>query len=394
MISLKKLKKIFFLLKLIIGYIIYFISGFITRNSKIWVFGSFGIFNDNSKYLYVYLTNHPQHQIRPIWISSNKQSIYEAKKYGEAYYKFSLLGIFYCLIAKVYIFSCYISEINYFTSKNCLTVNLWHGIPLKKIEFDITTPPLVKLFKNSGTKERLFFPWLYKKYDLVLSPSEFVANYSFKTAFRIKDENLIIAQYPRVSFLEEINISFSQKNKSYKKIFLYAPTWRDTHQDFIQESNLDFDKLDKLMRENNSLFLMKFHAATQINIDLKKYKNIKLVSNKIDPIYLLNEADCLITDYSSIYFDYLTLNRPILYFCFDIKAYIENRELYFQYKEVVAGKMVSNFTELLTSMKKIIEGQDSFMNRRQLIKSKFTTTQESKRNDYIVSSIKKKIDEI
>lgn len=348
----KFFKYINYIFKFIFGYPLYFISGFVPRNKNIWVFGSFGIFNDNSRYLYEYLLRNQQYGIRVIWISSIADSVNEAKKCGEAYNTLSLKGIYYSLTAKVYVFSAYISDINFYTSRNVVKVNLWHGIPLKKIEFDITTEPLVKVFKQANFLRKILSPSQHIKYDFVLSPSQYVADYSFKSAFRISDENIILAQYPRITYLQECEklLEFHE----YDKVFLYVPTWRDDGRNFLKQARFDFGKLNQLMIEYNAVFLLKLHSATHIGIDLSNYSNLKMIANNIDPVQLMKSADCLITDYSSIYLDYLTLNRPIVHFCFDLVDYLKNREMYFDYKMVVAGDVVESFEMLMKTINDIL----------------------------------------
>lgn len=361
------LKYIKHVLKLILGYPLYFISGFIPRNKNIWVFGSFGVFNDNSRYLYQYVVDNPQLGIRAIWISQNRQSVVEASKFGESYCKNSLKGMYFALIAKVYVFSAYVSDINYFTSRNAVKVNLWHGIPLKKIEFDITTKPLVDVFQNATFLQKLINPAPHIKYDFVLSPSQYVADYSFKSAFRVKDENIIIAEYPRVSYLKICEPL--EEYQQYSKVFLYVPTWRDDGRNFLEQAQFDFEKLNVLMKEHNAIFLMKFHSATKIDVDLSLYGNLKLLPNNIDPIRLMKTANCLITDYSSIYLDYLVLDRPIIHFAFDLNEYMQNREMYFEYTSLVLDGTYT-FNHLLLKIQTLLN-TDNFIRENSILDLSF-----------------------
>lgn len=382
------LKYIKHVLKLILGYPLYFISGFIPRNKNIWVFGSFGVFNDNSRYLYQYVVDNPQLGIRAIWISDKAQSVIEANHYGEAYNKNSFKGFYYSLFAKVYIFSAYVSDINFFTSRDAITVNLWHGIPLKKIEFDITTKPLVDFFSGATFLYKFAFPQNQVKYDFVLTPSQYVADYSFKSAFRVTDENIIIAEYPRVSYLKICKPL--DEYQQYSKVFLYVPTWRDDGRNFLKQAQFDFEQLNALMKEHNAIFLMKFHSATKIDVDLSLYGNLQLLPNNIDPISLMKTADCLITDYSSIYLDYLVLDRPIIHFCFDLDDYVKNRELYFDYNEVLAGVKVLNYSELHTIISEILSNDDVSQIMRDKLKSRFLFDEFG--NTHIIRAIMDKIE--
>lgn len=391
------LKYFKYAIKLTIGYPLYFISGFIPRKKNVWVFGSFdGAYKDNSRYLYEYIINHPIYDIRAIWISQDSNSIASAKKYGEAYTKYSIKGLYYSLIAKVYSFSGGLQDINFFTSRNSIAVNLWHGIPIKKIGFDaVNSAHLNKYFEETGSiyKEiwkRVKYPIFYRRYDFVLSPSQYVADYSFKSAFRVKDENIIIAEYPRVSYLKICEPL--EEYQKYSKVFLYVPTWRDDGRDFLKQAQLDFMQLNELMKEYNAIFLIKLHSATKINVDYSVYENLKVLPNNIDPIRLMKTAECLITDYSSIYLDYLVLNRPIIHFPFDLEDYMKtSRELYFDYQDILAGVKVETYKELYRVIHELLNNKDLSYSQRNLCKDKFLI--EGVGNDKILEMIKVKVND-
>ncbi|EHY5574492.1 CDP-glycerol glycerophosphotransferase family protein, partial [Escherichia coli] len=105
-----------------------------------------------------------------------------------------------CYIAKVYIYSNYVSTINFYTSAGAVLVNLWHGTPLKKIEYDISKSPLFNYFKGASFIIKILMPEKHKKCNFILAPSQFVYDYSFKSAFRVYDmQYAIIADPPRIS---------------------------------------------------------------------------------------------------------------------------------------------------------------------------------------------------
>ncbi|HGC4783938.1 TPA: CDP-glycerol glycerophosphotransferase family protein, partial [Escherichia coli] len=131
------MKKIKFIVKFILGRIVYFLSGFFPRNPNIWVFGSFNGFEDNPKYLYLHVLNKNK-EIRSIWIAKDKMELLQARNSGgEAYLFNSIKGFLFTLNAGIYIYSAYITDISFIASRKAKKVNLWHGIPIKKIEFDI-----------------------------------------------------------------------------------------------------------------------------------------------------------------------------------------------------------------------------------------------------------------
>lgn len=334
------IRRIFFA---IIYHILHFLSGFIRRDEKVIVFGSYGIFNDNSRYLYEEMTSDDKY--RSIWISRNKKSVEMAKKSGgEAYFCYSIKGIYYCLIAKTYIYSAYVTDINYFTSKGATLVNLWHGVPIKRIEFDIMEGPLYSVFSNANFLQKFLNPRVHNVKQYVLSPSDFVSNYCIKSAFRVEESNILTAPYPRVVNLMKCDALDNDERFT----FLYTPTWRDDEQDFLGESEINFRLLNDFLVEKNARLLIKFHPNTSLSLDLNEFESIFLVDSKTDSNVLLKTADCLITDYSSIFFDYLALDKPIIFFAFDLKRYMENRDLYINiFNENAPGEVCVNFTELM-----------------------------------------------
>lgn len=358
------------LLKLCITYGVYFVVGLVPRDKKIWAIGSFGVFNDNSRHFYLHLVNNPTDNIRPIWLSKNRDSVDLAREHGEAYHLYSIRGMYFAVRAKVYVFSCYVTDIAFAPSRGSFKVNLWHGTPIKKIEFDIKSPPLSKYFDNPCIWIKIQQPRLYINYDLFISPSKYATDLIFKSAFKNHSE-IFEAEFPRVSYLKE-----KLKNHEYQAydfVFLYTPTWRELANDFLQESGIDFVDLNNFLKARNAVFLLKLHPNTQIEFDLSVYSHIRRLNNQYDVAEALKVSDCLITDYSSIYFDYLVLDRPIVFFNFDYDEYIVGRDFYIDYEKDVPGDKVSDYRQLKLVMADILNGGDSYKTSRAIIASQFLT---------------------
>lgn len=129
---------------------IYWISGFIHRNPNIWVFGSHNeAFIDNSKYLFYYVVDNCS-DIVAFWITGDKNLVkYLNSKGYNCLYRWSIKGIIICLRAKIYIYSAYVNDINWVTSRNAILINLWHGIPLYRIEYNIKVGKLNEIYNSS-----------------------------------------------------------------------------------------------------------------------------------------------------------------------------------------------------------------------------------------------------
>lgn len=363
---------------------VYWLSFLVPRNKKIWLFGStFGRrFADNPRYLYLYVSQHKEElSIRPIWISHNEDIVRMLNAEGyEAYMYHSLKGIWYALRGKVYLFDNYSKDINFWQSGGAMKVNLWHGIPLKKIQHDNVFDKF-RHPKNIWEKFRNFPRNISdeKPNHYVLTTSENLTKI-FSSAFKTK--NVLVSGYPRnlvlVSddiknvYLDEEKrdrkkiISFLNKKNDgkNKKMIFYMPTFRESENLFFK--HFDKDDFQNFLKENNILFCVKLHPKSKLNKEFEdiQNKNIMVINKDADPYVFLKFADVLITDYSSIYFDYLLLDRPIIFFAYDLKEYLsDSREMYFDYDEVTPGEKVRNYQGLKNSIVKIIENNGDYQNR-------------------------------
>ena len=343
------------ILKFLLKYILYVLSKIFYRKKRIWVFKGFADkYIDNSKSLFEYVNKYKK-SIKAIWITSDFDTCNKVKslKY-ECYMKNSIKGIYYLLNSKFYFYGDYV---DYSTSNGAITINLWHGLPMKKIEFDIKSGSLKALFNNS-VKSRIKYPHLYHKPNYVISSSNSMSEKIFMSAFRVPIENCLNFGFPRNDVLfNESNYLlgyfkmndkdiYNLFNEKYNKIFIYLPTWRDNGEDFFGNSGINLIELNNLMKRENSLFIIKMHPATKLNIDVNQFSNLELLNNNVDLYAILPLTDVLITDYSSVFFDYLLLNKKIIFFPFDYKDYIKGREFYFNYKDIITENPVYTFEEL------------------------------------------------
>ena len=357
---------------------LYWLSFIVPRNNRIWLFGStFGKrFADNPRYLYLYVSqNKEKLNIRPIWISHNKEIVdfLRSRKY-EAYYYHSLKGIYYALVGKVYIYDNYSKDINFWQSGGALKVNLWHGIPLKKIQadniFDRYRHPKNILERVRNYPRNLSDE---KKNHYVLTTSEFLRPI-FSSAFRTN--NVLISGYPRNDRLRskklknpltkverkdiEVIRNYTMKNSKAKMVY-YMPTFRDSETKFFDI--VDLDKLQRFLRQNNILLCAKLHPKSKLKDRFNEIKeeNILVIDADADPYVFLERADILITDYSSIYFDYLLMDRPIIFFDYDLREYLsESREMYFDYDEFTPGEKAKTQESLEQAIIHALDNTDEY----------------------------------
>ena len=351
-------------------YPLYWLSKIWRRDPSLWLFGPMNnAFLDNAKYLFLHvLRNHPE--IKAYMVSDKPGLIRFLKEQNlPVLYKWSFKGFFYGLRAKFYIISAYVDDINFWTSGGAVVFNLWHGIPLKKIEFDITTGPLAKRYQKKPLFLRIFKPYFYRRPNFVLSTSAEVSRI-FARAFRIREEQCPALGYPRtdIFFKNETQISeHIERNepttlqelvkmvRPFDHVLLYMPTWRDDRSNFLQKAFPDLQKLNDILARQNALLLIKLHPNDVSLQTFEDLSHIKTLTAKLDLYPFLPFTSALMTDYSSIYFDYLLLKKPIIFYPFDLQEYVRLRELYFEYEEAVCPPIVKTFEQLLSVLQNLEE---------------------------------------
>ena len=222
--------------------------------------------------------------------------------------------------------------------REVIVVNSWHGIPLKKMGYD-SSMDRHRFNLNEGENP-------YKKNNFLIAASE-ISRPHMQSCMGLSENEVLPLGQPRTDVLyhKGMDSDFCDSIRAdlygnSKAVFLYAPTFRDSGDaeviyQCVIESFVNYANLDDLL-------VLRLHAEDQSNASrlIEKKKNIVL-SKAIDPIDDLLVADVLISDYSSIVFDYMLLGRPIFLFVPDYINYVSNRGgLYFDFKDVMRGAII------------------------------------------------------
>lgn len=367
---------------------IHLLSFLSPRDKNIWVFGSGDgeRFADNPKYLFLYSANKKiDNQPKVIWISKNKNIVKKLKeKNYQSYHYRSLKGIYYLLKAKYFITDTSSFALNYWLSGRAKIINLWHGIPLKKIGYDAKKGKGSKCYNSKGIIKLVYkftTPWLFEKYYKIITTSVQLEDI-FTSAFKANKKNIVITGYPRndifFNWIKDCDLGTNKsilnvikKYKERNKIIFYLPTFRDTGGNPFKEAKIDLQKFNQFLISHNLIFIAKFHPLSKINdFNADEYKNIILLPPETDIYPILKFTDLLITDYSSVYFDFLLSNKPILFFPYDLDKYTsKDRELYFDYDKFTPGSKSYTLENLMNEIKIIlINLDDKYEQKRKEIK--------------------------
>ncbi|NLJ18769.1 MAG: CDP-glycerol glycerophosphotransferase family protein [Globicatella sulfidifaciens] len=338
--------------------ITFIILSILPKDNKMIVFESFlgKQYSDNPKALYLYIKEkYPDYKL--YW-SLNREVIPSfAHEDIQVIKRLSLKWILVMSRAKHWITN---TRLPLWIPKSNETVYLqtWHGTPLKKLGIDIEE---VRMPGTTTENYKRNFVNEAKKWDYLVSPNSYSTNI-FKGAFQFSGE-IIESGYPRNDALNKKLISREDLLKSLnlpldKKIILYAPTWRDNqyHAKGEYKFNLELD-LKALEQElgDNYIVLLRTHYLIADQIDIENYSGFVYdfsTHNDISDLYLV--SDILITDYSSVFFDYAVLRRPILFFVYDIKEYRDDiRGFYFDLEKYAPGPLLENNEQLLSALKRL-----------------------------------------
>ena len=242
--------------------------------------------------------------------------------------------------------------------KRTVYIQTWHGTPLKRLALDMFHVDM-EGESDLRTYQKKFIKNV-RTWDYLISQNSYSTEI-FRRAFDFKKDILTIG-YPRNDILLKQNNLKSIENikKRFhlppgKKILLYAPTWRDnehygSHQ-YKFSTKIDFSLLQEQLG-NEYIILLKAHYLVGEQLDLRGFEGfIYQFGPDVDIAELYLISDMLITDYSSVMFDYSILNRPMLFFTYDLELYKDKlRGFYFDFLEEAPGPVVKTSQELLVAI--------------------------------------------
>ncbi len=349
------------------------------RNLVLFVGKNEGLFFDNVKYLYLYLHGLKQNSVE-YYFFTEKKSVYNMLKQHNLPVLLhpTLRSIFLLIRAKV-IIACseqWRKKYKYHLLIRAKKIQLWHGIPLKRIG----------VLATAAAKSRGFLPGRFSNairgknhiYDLFASTSEYFTKNIFSKAVRAR--NYIESGYPRndIFFKERLDgldllgadIESLKKIDEFRKngfkSVLYAPTWDDPMGNAVKSGFLDMAKLSEFAKKHKVLFVFKFHPSVHCVEEFGIFDNIIYYDNTKDIQPLLKATDILVTDYSSVYIDYLLLDRPVIFFPYNYEKYMESQEsLLFDYKSMAPGPICYSQDQLQEAIANFAIGHtDGFADKR------------------------------
>lgn len=338
------------------------------REDSLWIVGSRGgeRFEGNAKYLFLHLRD--EDGIRPVWISKSEATVAELRAHGfETYPADSLRGRVTMLRAGSVFVTGTMTDMPLWPTGGARLIQLWHGIPLKRIATDAPS------FAGFPPLERLRLLYTYRQFDAITLTGAGLGD-SFRSAFRI-DPDLPVTGYPRNDALaheipgERIGqegLRELVEGIDAEHLFAYLPTYREG--DSNPAKHVDFGRLDAFLAQHDAAMLVKFHPFNDPEIDSERFGHLYFLPTEFDIYPVLREVDALVTDYSSVYFDFLLLDQPVVFYAYDRDEYAENPGFYLDYDEVTPGPIAETFDELLDALETVLSSPESHADDRERVR--------------------------
>ncbi|UOQ94421.1 CDP-glycerol glycerophosphotransferase family protein [Halobacillus shinanisalinarum] len=333
-------------------------ASILPRKNNLVVFESFHgkQYSDSPRAIYEYMKEYePNYNL--IW-SADRRFYMELKEKGlPVIRRFSIQWLLVMTRAKYWVTNTRLP--NWMPKpKGTEYLQTWHGTPLKRLATDMDE---VHMPGTNTFKYKSNFIKETGKWDYLVAPNQYSSDI-FERAF-LFNGTMIESGYPRNDYLiqQDNKETMNGLKKSLnipidKKVILYAPTWRDNQ--FYQKGKYKFDlSLDlKQMREElgeEYVVILRMHYLIAENFDLGPFEGFAYDLSKhedIRDLYLISDA--LITDYSSVFFDYANLRRPIIFYVYDLDEYRDSlRGFYLDLETEAPGPLTKTTNEVITSIK-------------------------------------------
>lgn len=332
------------------------------------IFVSFGglKYDDSPKEIYLAMLDDVRFKdFNFIWAFSSpqKHSIPKGEKI-----KIDTIKYFYHLLSsKIWITNSSVERGLSLKKKRNIYLNTWHGSPIKKMGSDLSK-------ENASFTSNSKNSW-----DVQLAQSEYEADV-FSKVFKIPLDRIKVIGLPRNDRLAKVGKSEITKARAAiglpdnKKIILYAPTFREYEKDTLDRSivklHLDLRRWQKELGDDYIL-LIRAHYDVVNSIDFSSNSFVRNVSSYENLNDLLIASDMLISDYSSIFFDYSILEKPMFCYAYDYDEYEAKRGMYFDIRKELRSPLAITETDLIEEIKDIDFDYRNSITRR--FKNKYVT---------------------
>jgi CDP-glycerol glycerophosphotransferase (TagB/SpsB family) len=345
-------------------------------------FCSFPDYSSNAKPLYEYMCKTYKDKMNFNWAVSSDEMKEKLNSMGIAAYKIGTEEYFNEMKNTDVFFSTHCNILGE-KNPNSLYIDLWHGISPKHIGY---------MSDNMTEDDKNWYFTIKEKVDYFIVPSEFW-RVIFATRFNMDYSRILSLGYPKLDYMinkdakKNLAKVIDRDISSYDKVIYYMPTFRCgcnrkqesqiNTDNLINIQNYDEEKLLNYLKEKNYLLCIKKHPSEEIELKSIDSYNVKVIEesslakNGYTVNDILNAADLMITDYSSLGIEFVFLDKPVVYLTNDIEEYRKNRGFTFDNISFwMASYQVKKIDELIDaidgSFSDNFKYKEELKNRKQL----------------------------
>ena len=347
----------------------------VPRTPRLWVFGSGIGVGEGALPLYRQARATLPATVRLVWLAGSPAELSTARALGlDAEPRSGWRGFRLTLRARVLVVTHGFGDVNRFATRGGFVVQLWHGIPLKRLHLDSPAALRVSFLPD----HRLVRAVVARAYRLagrgisVFPVSSLAVAPRIAGAFGVRPDRVIVTGDPRNDVLltgtpesrasdaRALIVAAVGELPGGARVVLSAPTWRDGKPDPGVPSAEEWDAIAAWLERTNSVLLLRTHPLGKGDYAAGPERSPRIrmlgsdVLTEITPA--LPAVDALVTDYSSIAFDYSLVGGPIVFLAPDVEHYAKSRGLYVPYRAFTGGRQVGTWSHVLWALDDIAAG--------------------------------------
>lgn len=351
-----------------------------------------GRFSDNAKYFYLHACAGTEVAPRTVYFLSGERSTVDALRVlGLRALRYPSLRAVWMLLRAALVVADSAEWVRwgrYQLAAGARILQLWHGVPLKRIELAELAARRTAMGRVKGLMHALYVSAFarYPTYDVVTSTSRYLTGVAFAPSFHA--HRVVETGYPRNDVLDaalrsrmpeavwlNTDVAATRRLREFRgrggRAVLYAPTFRIRGRNPVGSEVLDYKALDAFARDHDLCIMLKLHPLLGGRGRLDGFANVLEYDAVRDVYPVLCETDLLVTDYSSIYFDYLLLDRPMVFFPYDLDEYrSRERGLLFDYADLTPGPKAHTQAALQAAIVDVLDaGRDEYREQRQRVRA-------------------------
>lgn len=344
------------------------LTAVVPRSRQRWVFGCAVGVADGA--LALWRVAHAAGE-QATWLVADEEQGREAERLGiPSLRRDSLRGLWATARARVIVVTHGFGDVNRYAVAGAFIVQLWHGIPLKRIGLDSPETTRSALLPRSRAVTKLLallYQRTMRQISLLPASSHLVRG-RLETAFGLEDARVPVTGEPRVDVLSLGTADQRRRDARAalavalgvdpgdRRFVLYAPTWRDGDRDPAIPTPSDQDRIDAVLERHDAVLIVRPHPLGEGEYRLSGSRVRMLGSDLVaDVTPLLPAFDALVTDYSSLAFDAGLVPLPVVFFAPDLEAYTARRGLYGRYRDVAGDESARTWESALARVDGVLD---------------------------------------